>query len=66
MLLKNVSRSSRVQLTEFVCSGEGRGQAVVLDDGAAPLGVAHGPDVRHPKGVAGGGPAKILVTHDKR
>lgn len=40
--------------------GESRRQPVVLDDGAAALGVAHGAHVRHPQRVAGGGTAQVL------
>ena len=34
-------------LTQFVCNGERRLQAVVLDDEAASLGITHGAHVRH-------------------
>lgn len=43
---------------------ERRGQTVVLDDGAAPLRVAHGAHVRHPQGVAGGGSTQVLGTRE--
>jgi len=49
-------------LTELVGRREGGGQAVVLDDGAAPLGVAHRPHVGHAQRVAGRGPAEVLET----
>lgn len=51
-------------LTKFVGSRESRGQAVILDDRAAPLRVTHGPDVSHPECVAGCGPTQILGTQE--
>ena len=53
-------RARRAPPTQFVRGGEGGGQAVVLDDGAAPPGVTDRPHVRHPQGVAGPGPAQVL------
>lgn len=51
-------------LTELVRGRESRRQAVVLDDGAAPLGVAHGAHVRHPQRVAGRSAAQVLETRE--
>ena len=42
----------RCDLTKLMCSCEGSLQAVVLNDGAAPLGVTHSPDVSHTQRVA--------------
>lgn len=47
-------------LTKLMSSGEGWRQTVVLDHGAAPLGVTHGADVRHAKSVTGRRAAQIL------
>lgn len=47
-------------LTELVRSREGGLQAVVLDDGAAPLGVAHRPHVGDAQRVAALLPADVL------
>lgn len=51
---------SELGVTELMSGGEGRGEAVVFDDRAAPLRVAHGANVCHAKSVAGGGSTKIL------
>lgn len=48
--------------TELVRGGEGRLQAVVLDDQAAPLGVAHRPHVGHAQRVAALLSADVLQT----
>lgn len=50
-------------LTEFVRRGEGGGQAVVLDDGAAPLRVAHGANICHAKSVTGGSSTQVLCVY---
>lgn len=47
-------------LTQLVRSREGGLQAVVLDDGAAPLGVAHRPHVGYAQRVAALLPADVL------
>lgn len=47
-------------LTKLMSSGEGRGEAVVFDYRAAPLGVAHGADIGHSKSVTGGGSTQVL------
>lgn len=47
-------------LTELMSGGEGRGQAVVFDHRAAPLGVAHGANICHAKSVTGGGSTQVL------
>lgn len=46
--------------TNLVGDGEGGMQAVVLDDGAAPLWRADGADVGHAQGVAGVVAAQVL------
>lgn len=51
---------SELRVTELVSGGEGWGQAVVFNDRAAPLRVAHGANVCHAESVAGGGSTKIL------
>lgn len=46
--------------TQLMGSGEGRGQPIVLDHRAAPLGVTHGAHVGHAQGVTGGGSTQVL------
>lgn len=57
--------TERRRLTKLMSSGEGWGEAVVFDHGAAPLGVTHGADIRHAKSVTGGGSAQILEQEQR-
>ena len=52
--------------TQLVGSGEGRGQPIVLNHRAAPLGVAHGAHVGHAQGVTGGGSTQVLPGGEKQ
>lgn len=52
--------------TNLVGDGEGGVQAVILDDGAAPLWRADGADIGHAQGVAGVVAAQVLVRRARR
>lgn len=53
-------------LTEFMCHSKCCLQAVILDDGAASVRVAHGANIGHAQGVTGVGATQILKKQSER